>query len=828
MTLHEAIERILQEEGIPMTSSKLADMVNERNLYKRQDGLPVSASQVTSRVNNYNKIFIKENGEVKLVKNDLISQEFRKYRNQLVHSYQSNPQTRKSNAIEVFLEILVQIFEIESSLKDNIRGDTDSYSHYSLNRYEKFKIAYKLCDWFFKQNRDISVYFSDQLASIISGMAWFNNSINVLRVDYDGFHYFLLKLVSENPKSIFKIDKEKTGSSKRHSRAIDLNRRVSGWVNGDIYNTLTNSNAIETGIFVPQFRKNINDTEKTEFDGILSELENLEPTLDRAILLVANTALNKTSKKFIETRRKIVESNSLESVISFNNGMIQNTSLNLSMLVFDFRKRNKSIFFYDATENLSEDNGKAIKVINNKEAISDFSISLSVEQIESVSFSLDPKRYTFNPKEIEIKPGFIKYTIKKLCLEDKSGVRFKNRNSIYVGGEYKLIRTSEIDKDSLYFEPNESMLGIDHDELDNTKKYFVSGGLVISGFNKKIKSSILSRGETYVLGQDVYWIKPNEDLVIEEYLIQELHKPYVAKQVEYYSKGAAIARLSKKDFLNIEVQIPSLEVQKDILVKMYRKTEPKLQSNVVSNNELDFIKTLKHSLKQPAAAIGNDLASLIAFLKTKAHNGEPIGEQENIVPVFDTDTPEQIEMHLLSNTLDRMVRAVTDIDYILEQALLIIAAGSSPIKTNIELKPFLTNIKAENPEITINVTGKSFAILADRKQLRILINNFVENAKRHGFIKGIEFPTIWLEIKSKNTISIQISIRNNGKSLPPEFTIEDFLAKGASTKEDVGSGFGGFLIGQILNNHQGTVELVETPQFGLLPHNVEFLITLPK
>lgn len=833
MTLHEAIEMILQEVGKPMTSRALADIVNERNLYRRKDGLPVSASQVITRVGNYDKIFVKENGKVKLLKNDFVSLEFQKYRNILAHASESSYRSGRSNKMNLLLDTLEELIDEIDLRKSNsfINEPTEVYGNDIGESRNKLKVAYKLCKWFFQQSNNTRGVLTDRFISIITGLDWFRETHNDIKVDFNGYHHFLLNLASENLSSTFKINLgDHLALSKENPQIFDVNFLISKLIGKSNGNYFLSSTKLNTGIFIPPFGKKGNSLSPVpiEFEKIIEEIESSYPTIDKAILIVPSGVLTNSKQSFIEARNKIIFSNVLESVISFPNGMMEQTAINLSILLFDFKNRNNEIFFYDASEKLSEDHYQTLNIINRKEVIPDLSIRLSSEEIDTDYFQLNPKRYTFNPRELNLKPGYIKYTIGKLSIEAKSGVRFKNRNSIYAGGEYKLIRTSEIAKQSLYFEPKSSMLGIDHDELDNSKNHLVSGGLVVSGFNKKIKTSILSKDQTFALGQDVYWIKPKENLVIEEYLVQELYKPYVVKQVEYYSKGRTIARLSKKDFLNIEVQIPSLEVQKDILVKAYRKTETEFQTNVVSNKELDFIKTLKHSLKQPASGIGNDLVSLKTFLNKKVTSGDSIDIQETIVPIFDTDTPEQIEMHTLSNTLDRMARAVTDIDYILEQAMLIITAGSSPIKSNIELKPFLVNLKAENPDIIINVTGKSLEILADRKQLRILINNFIENAKRHGFKNDILVPTVWIEIKSKDALSIQISIRNNGKSLPPDFTIEDFLAKGSSSKEDVGSGFGGFLIGQILNNHKGTVELVETPQFGILPHNVEFLITLPK
>lgn len=68
MTLHEAIIKVLNQLGQPAQSSKIADLINQQNLYRRGDREPVAASQVSARMNNYRGIFYREeNDDIGLV-----------------------------------------------------------------------------------------------------------------------------------------------------------------------------------------------------------------------------------------------------------------------------------------------------------------------------------------------------------------------------------------------------------------------------------------------------------------------------------------------------------------------------------------------------------------------------------------------------------------------------------------------------------------------------------------------------------------------------------------------------------------------------------------
>jgi len=60
MTLHEALAQILRENGnAPMTARALADVVNDRGLYRTRDGSPVEVNQIHARTKNYQDLFEK-------------------------------------------------------------------------------------------------------------------------------------------------------------------------------------------------------------------------------------------------------------------------------------------------------------------------------------------------------------------------------------------------------------------------------------------------------------------------------------------------------------------------------------------------------------------------------------------------------------------------------------------------------------------------------------------------------------------------------------------------------------------------------------------------
>lgn len=66
MTLHEAMIEVLRENGAPMTSREIADVINARELYRRKDGRPLPAGQVSARARHYDRLFIRTSSGINL------------------------------------------------------------------------------------------------------------------------------------------------------------------------------------------------------------------------------------------------------------------------------------------------------------------------------------------------------------------------------------------------------------------------------------------------------------------------------------------------------------------------------------------------------------------------------------------------------------------------------------------------------------------------------------------------------------------------------------------------------------------------------------------
>lgn len=67
LPLHGAMAQVLRTNGNrPMSARELADVVNERALYRMRDGSPVAIGQIHARVHNYDRLFERAGGGIRL------------------------------------------------------------------------------------------------------------------------------------------------------------------------------------------------------------------------------------------------------------------------------------------------------------------------------------------------------------------------------------------------------------------------------------------------------------------------------------------------------------------------------------------------------------------------------------------------------------------------------------------------------------------------------------------------------------------------------------------------------------------------------------------
>ncbi len=103
-------------------------------------------------------------------------------------------------------------------------------------------------------------------------------------------------------------------------------------------------------------------------------------------------------------------------------------------------------------------------------------------------------------------------------------------------------------------------------------------------------------------------------------------------------------------------------------------------------------------------------------------------------------------------------------------------------------------------------------VLANETALTIMMDCLLDNANRHGFNKT-KSPDNKVKIHLDRTTlgdenAVIISIGNNGKPMPKDFSIEDYIASGKFGTETGRSGLGGSHVYKIVSSMDGTLDFI--------------------
>lgn len=153
------------------------------------------------------------------------------------------------------------------------------------------------------------------------------------------------------------------------------------------------------------------------------------------------------------------------------------------------------------------------------------------------------------------------------------------------------IRGGDIDESGLNY------LNLDH---ITTEKYIslragkAKYGDLLMSLRGSLNKVIMCPFREAAIASALVILKPNESIVLKDYLYYVITSSYFSKLCENYNNGSVQANLSVsviKDFL---IPIPSIEEQKNFL-KIIKTLDKKINNNSIINTKLeDYVKTIYH------------------------------------------------------------------------------------------------------------------------------------------------------------------------------------------------------------------------------------------
>jgi type I restriction enzyme M protein len=551
-----------------------------------------------------------------------------------------------------------------------------------------------------------------------------------------------------------------------------------------------------------------------------------------------------TAKGFLFTsgtaqriRQNLINGDILEKVISFPGGLLSYTGIPFSVLVVNKgKKRDKYVQFIDASDCLvtagkRENRIDVDRVMALVEGEADTSKSRYVphKEIKENRYLLNGNRYfgleaeTYERVELsnfcEV-IGSSKGSTPERCSIVKVSDLTKNSDS----STFLLPKPISTEGQGRLFEINESALLVS----------MIGNGLRPTPFNYQGESIFFSKSTISALRID-------SNKVDMAYLVYELQSDYVTRQLQQSSTGSVLQRIKRDDLLAIRINLPSLEEQRakvkgiqEGLVQVQIE-KARLQAKQFGLEKLSYseVASLKHALGTPLLNVISGLSLLRKVIESRGDQNQVVkmdslvfqDEETTIGDVFLSlkHRLESIERMLERNEAEfdvsRYVKTPINLIHFLKQFYKRVSLENH--------KLFLAEIEIRD-EVKLQFK-KGARVSANEDLLEMALGFIVDNAIRHGFLKGgLAYRMLFsLGINTTGNLPmLEISIANNGKPFPKGFDREKLIRKNAFASETGNTGLGGYDLNRIVESFQGSFDLVLNDE-GSSEFTVEYIIQLP-
>ena len=257
--------------------------------------------------------------------------------------------------------------------------------------------------------------------------------------------------------------------------------------------------------------------------------------------------------------------------------------------------------------------------------------------------------------------------------------------------------------------------------------------------------SVSREDSVYYKPSSVQAVYINENIVVPEYVVFELNKPYVKEQIELLASGSIVPRLSLDKFLEIRINIPiskSASAAFELHKAMHYGRHYAELAALKDQQHEEYIKMLrqrKHRIQQ----IMNEFAPAFTLLNKCRKDHDGVLHDNDVVASRTGETVEdyfekldtivaKVE-YLVTNLVDKDVWGKTDnvniddfIDEISGQHLL--------EKFDIQPVHYRDFEIEEEGEYDLN---DSRMIIINRDDLATLFDNIIANASKWGFVDDV-------------------------------------------------------------------------------------------
>ena len=515
------------------------------------------------------------------------------------------------------------------------------------------------------------------------------------------------------------------------------------------------------------------------------------PALRKAVLLVSLSTCYRRENQFL--RKAMFESNWVDCVVKLPAGILPNTGINTAILVLNKEKLSKQVKFISADDLIINEGRKRIldyqAVLDRLHNTGNHSLvpnepsELEVDKedkqtaiidfasISEHDYSLDPSVYI--QENIELLPGQSLVKFSDLTERVRTYQRFEEKRGRVLQPEQMFGSIIE-----MHTKENE----IHDDEIPATCVKICDKCLI---FNVRAdKFYIKNDNEALFVTRSYSCFSVNESRCSMEYLADCVIN--AKTHIEAVLRGLGMQRVDWNSL--ILPFFEDLESQKQIVLRRYREEQNELKKKleslqVLSGKSSDLIHNLGITFTKISAGIGK--------LRTKKKNEVVEGLNDNVQFAlrqinstgtdFENVHPEKEKVKIF-DVLEQYVTAWGNFGYKTFSILPIKMMMSKDTKVEIDTNLFFT-----------------------------MLDCIFINAHQHGFNKRENADNkLLIEVEGviyKDEQYVRLGISNNGKPLPANFTLQDFVQRGVVGINSSQDGIGGDHIHKIAHLHGGYVSI---------------------
>jgi type I restriction enzyme M protein len=389
-------------------------------------------------------------------------------------------------------------------------------------------------------------------------------------------------------------------------------------------------------------------------------------------------------------------------------------------------------------------------------------------------------------------------------------------------------------------------------QLEAEGRLLKQSALLVNRVGARLRISYFNyQGQAILISKKVMAFGIRTDKIQVEYLILQMHQPLFFQQLQTYRSDHEEEVINEKEFGQLQIVLPSEAEQAQLIretkIQLIKEEESKVETlrhrlnlgkQEAQNRQARIISSLHHELGNRLPALLTEFKNLKDYLVDKSDLQEPISLDEPIFPIFEGEDPKALENEQLGKVIKRLENILVQAISTIDAAGNIISADKGKMHLEyILMRDFLeelASIYANDPQFAIQIEieeddqGKELAIgtIIDKVQLTTALTNLIENAKRHGFVEQKKYLIRFKVGLSQDKEEVIIEYKNDGKAFPDSFTFEDFISYGNYAGDTGHSGIGGYLINQIVENHEGSLSYrgsVDRRD----PFKVQFELVLP-